>query len=115
MRKRTLIAMLAMALMLILCACGGSSDNSAAPTQIPAQSTPAPTPEATPAADPFTVAQEYVDRDVSELIAVIGEPMDSSYASSCVGPGEDGELYYEGFTVYTYREGDSETVQVILE
>ena len=31
---------------------------------------------------------------------------ESSYASSCLGPGEDGELYYDGFTVYTYRDPD---------
>ena len=32
-------------------------------------------------------------------------------ASSCLGSGEDGELVYNGFTVYTYKEGDSEVVQ----
>ena len=38
------------------------------------------------------------------------EPSGSSYAPSCLGPGEDGELYYDGFTVATYREGDKEIV-----
>ena len=27
-----------------------------------------------------------------------------------MGDGEDGCLYYDGFTVYTYREGESEVV-----
>ena len=45
------------------------------------------------------------------LYAAIGEPSGSSYASSCLGPGEDGELYYDGFTVYTYKENDSEIVK----
>ena len=39
-----------------------------------------------------------------------GRPDDALYAPSCMGDGDDGELYYSGFTVVTYREGDSETV-----
>jgi hypothetical protein len=27
-----------------------------------------------------------------------------------MGDGEDGELHYDGFTVYTYKEGSSEKV-----
>jgi hypothetical protein len=45
------------------------------------------------------------------LIAAIGSPNSRSYASSCIGEGEDGELSYNGFTVYTYRENGIETVQ----
>ncbi len=30
------------------------------------------------------------------------------------GPGEDGELVYDGFTVYTYRENGVETVEDVL-
>ena len=51
-------------------------------------------------------AQEMIGEDISALTAAIGEPETSSYASSCLGPGEDGELYYDGFTVYTYRDPD---------
>ena len=43
---------------------------------------------------------------IGDLHLAIGEPDNSSYASSCLGPGEDGELYYDGFTVYTYRDPD---------
>ena len=55
----------------------------------------------------------YIDKPVSELIAAIGEPQSSDYAPSCLNPGqgEDGMLYYDGFVVYTYKEGDTETVQ----
>ena len=56
--------------------------------------------------DALTTAQEVIGEDISSLTAAIGEPDDSSYASSCLGPGEDGELYYDGFTVYTYRDPD---------
>ena len=46
----------------------------------------------------------------------IGKPNNESYASSCLGDGEDGELSYDGFTVYTYRAPDgAETVYDVIE
>lgn len=51
-----------------------------------------------------------IDHDVEELYTLIGQPNDTSYASSCIGSGEDGELYYNGFIVVTYRENGTETV-----
>ena len=57
------------------------------------------------------IAQKYVGKDVSSLIAAVGSPTSRSYANSCLGSGEDGELRYNGFTVYTYRENGKETVQ----
>lgn len=78
--KKLIPILLALALMLTLCACGNK--------------------------DALATAQEMIGEDVSSLTAAIGEPENSSYASSCLGPGEDGELYYDGFTVYTYRDPD---------
>ena len=78
--KKLILILLALALMLTLCACGNK--------------------------DALTTAQEMIGEEVSSLTAAIGEPENSSYASSCLGPGEDGELYYDGFTVYTYRDPD---------
>lgn len=52
----------------------------------------------------------YIGRSASGLIAAIGQPLARDYAPSCLGSGEDGELIYNGFTVYTYREGTTETV-----
>lgn len=78
--KKLIPILLALALMLTLCACGNK--------------------------DALTTAQEMIGEEVSSLTAAIGEPENSSYASSCLGPGEDGELYYDGFTVYTYRDPD---------
>lgn len=78
--KKLIPILLALALVLTLCACGNK--------------------------DALTTAQEMIGEDVSSLTAAIGEPENSSYASSCLGPGEDGELYYDGFTVYTYRDPD---------
>ena len=72
---------------------------------------------ANPAADKKALAESCIDKDVSELYALIGEPESADYAPSCLNPGvgEDGNLYYDGFIVYTYREGDTETVQYVEE
>ena len=106
---------------LLLCACGSSAPT-AAPTSTPAATeTPAavlPDAVLTEAEDEtvpeenelLAAAKEFVDKPVSELIAAVGEPLSSDYAPSCLGSGEDGELRYDGFTVYTYKEGDTETV-----
>lgn len=55
-------------------------------------------------------AQAFIGKSASSMIAAIGAPASKSYASSCMGDGEDGELHYNGFTVYTYKEGSSEKV-----
>lgn len=59
-------------------------------------------------------ARGYEGAALEDLIAAIGEPESSDYAPSCLGEGEDGNLYYDGFTVYTYRDVDgSETVSYV--
>ena len=87
------IALLLAVLLLCLCACtgkGGKSD--------------------------FELAQGCIDQDISVLYELIGEPESSDYAPSCLGEGgEDGNLYYDGFIVYTYREGNKETVHYVEE
>ena len=59
-------------------------------------------------------AEAFIGDSLDSLIAAIGEPSGTDYAPSCLGSGEDGELFYDGFTVYTYREGNTETVQDVL-
>lgn len=49
--------------------------------------------------------------DMGSLKALLGEPVKAEYMASCMGPGEDGILQYQGFTVYTYLENGTETVQ----
>lgn len=79
------------------------------PDPEPSEPEPADEPEQnTP--DPKSVAESYIDKSLSGLVAAIGQPNSSDYAPSCLGDGEDGELFYNGFTVYTYREGNEETV-----
>ncbi len=72
------------------------------------------TTQATAAAgkDPKDLAMACKDKPVSELVALIGEPLSTEYVPSCLNPGvgEDGFWEYDGFTVYTYRANDKETV-----
>ncbi len=65
--------------------------------------------EEEPSASPY----DFVGSDVNALYGAFGYPGSTSYASSCMGPGEDGILYYDGFTVYTYREDGVETIQSV--
>lgn len=121
-------------MMLTLCACGsGEPASSPASTPASTESTPAPettpeleepspepsqepaeeTPDTQPEESLKDIAMGFVGKDLAELIAAIGEPESSDYAPSCLGDGEDGNLYYDGFTVYTYREGGVETVEYV--
>jgi len=62
----------------------------------------------------FEIAEECIDKSVEELYELIGEPLEKDYAPSCLGEGgEDGNLYYDGFIVYTYKEGEKETVHFV--
>ena len=63
----------------------------------------------------YEIAQSYIGKPLSELQELIGLPNNLRYANSCLGEGEDGELYYRSFTVYTYRETDgTETVYDVV-
>lgn len=92
--------------------------------QTPAQTQPKPEPAPEPApvqepapaeeVDRKAVAQGLVGRPVSELYAAIGRPISSDYAPSCLIDGEDGELIYDGFTVYTEKGANYETVYAVF-
>ncbi len=62
------------------------------------------------AAERLALAMSFIDRPLEELIAEFGEPESGEYVPSCFGNGMDGELIYDGFTVYTYRSSTGETV-----
>lgn len=131
--KKLLVALLAILLLASLCACGETEtggeevnitvkpktestedttlpedttggaeettvDSTAEDTTVPVQS------------DKRELAVSCIGKNVSELYALIGQPNSSVYSPSCLVEGDDGELYYDGFTVYTTREGDVETV-----
>lgn len=129
------IIVIALCLAALLCACGkeepapatepaqaaAPAQTEAAPateaaTEAPTEAateaaTEAPTEEAAPSAK--ELAQSCVDKSVEDLFALIGEPQDSEYTPSCLGDGEDGFLYYDGFTVYTYKDAEGETVSLV--
>ena len=127
--KKMIVMLLAFVLLLGLCACGKEEaaptepvinvqpkveatvavEETAAPTEVPTEAAT----EAAPAADQKTLAESCIEKDISELYALIGEPTSSEYAPSCLVEGEDGALYYYGFVVYTTREGDVETVYYV--
>ena len=65
------------------------------------------------AADLKALAESCIDKTVEELYALIGEPESAEYAPSCLGDGEDGNLNYEDFTVYTYKENGKEVVTYV--
>lgn len=121
--KKLISIILLCATAVLLCACGSaapdksSSGGSAVPPMQTAsgsdtQAAAADAPEEKAAEnEQKIIAESYIGKEVSELYNAIGEPESVSYASSCLGSGEDGELVYNGFTVYTYKEGDSEVVQ----
>lgn len=122
--KKFAVPMLCLAL--LLCACGAqetpettgaaepaqTAASTAAPT-VPADTEPPMETVTEPVNAELEQAKTCIDKSVEELYALIGEPESSDYAPSCLGDGEDGNLYYDGFTVYTYKEGDTETVRYV--
>lgn len=115
--KKLLTLLLCFVLLLSLCACGekpAQQPENNAPANQEQENEPAVEKEEEPAIEqepsPVEIAKSYIDKPLAELIAIIGEPESSDYAPSCLGDGEDGLLIYDGFVVYTYREGDTETV-----
>ena len=132
--KRSLLLVGVLTLSVLLAACGtpqagpspsqpspsasGQESQSPAPTQPAETTTPSqPASEEPSASGPEAMkelAMTFIDKSVEELIDAIGEPSGTDYAPSCLGSGEDGELFYDGFSVYTYREGNTETVKDVL-
>lgn len=88
----------------------GSSGSTTAPAPKP-ESKPEPKPE--PAKPTASQAKAYVGQAASSLKSALGAPSSSSYSPSCMGEGEDGIWTYDGFTVYTYRENGTETVEAV--
>ena len=93
-------------------ASAGTSKPSAS-TSKPAASAPAETKPAEPAKPTASQASGYVGSSASALESALGAPTSKSYSPSCMGEGEDGIWTYDGFTVYTYKEGGSETVEAV--
>ena len=103
------IVLLVCLLALGLCACEKDTDKNTEPPETQ-NKTEAPKTET---ADPKALAESCIGKSVQELYALIGEPETSAYVASCLGDGTDGNLEYTDFIVYTYREGNTETVTAV--
>lgn len=89
-----------------------TAEPTAAPTEAPA---PMPTEPAAILPPDIEDAKSYIGGSAGELAEALGEPLSRSYASSCIGDGEDGQWDYGAFTVYTYRAPDGgETVEDVF-
>ena len=133
--KKIVVMLLAMVMLLGLCACGAKEEpvedvTINAQPKVEATTAVDPTSPAAPT-DPIAVtedvageeekriqenkalAESCIDKDIKELYELIGKPNSSEYAPSCLVNGEDGVLYYDGFVVYTTREGDVENVYYV--
>ena len=108
--KRMMSFLLAGILLLGLCACGPKEPTPTEANPTEASTTAAPTQSVE---ERKALAEACIDKPVEELYELIGQPNSSDYAPSCMGDGEDGNLYYDGFIVYTYREGDEESVYFV--
>ena len=125
--KKLLAFMLALCMVFSLAACGGDTapaeETTAAEApveEVPAEPDEEPVVEEPveeePADSQYEQALSLIDGSVEELYDTVGFPVDYMYADSCLGEGEDGELYYDGFTVYTYRDlEDNETIYDVME
>ena len=129
--KKIVVMLLAFVMLLSLCACGAKEEPvedvqinvqpkveattavTDAPTEAPTEASTEPAVTEAAAPDKKALAESCIDKDISELYALIGEPASSEYAPSCLVDGEDGVLYYDGFVVYTTREGEVETVYYV--
>ncbi len=131
--KKNFALILVLVLIFALCACG-AQEAPATPTASP-EATPEVTAEPEqPAAPPAgmsstlpgaesssegeaetnearELALSLVGESITALTDKIGEPSAKDYAPSCLGSGEDGELTFDGFTVYTYKTAESEIIQ----
>ena len=143
MKKSLIAALLLICFLMIFCAaCGGGSGDDAQ-VSAPAEATELPTITPPPAgagngqdviaaednaaagidgigevtyvSAEHEIAAGMLGAEVSELFAAIGQPNSSEYTASClVDDGEDGLLYYDGFTVSTTRFANgTETVMGI--
>lgn len=134
--KRVFAILLLLALLLSLAACGAPAEKEEpeeeeAPVMtavLPgaSQKTPEEEPEEAPAEvevstdeEPESTTADTVARvlkmkgqPVEDLIEWLGEPISREYSSSClIDGGQDGQLIYDGFVVYTIVQPDgTETI-----
>ena len=133
MKEKWISIVLCLLCALLLIGCGSGASPVPAPSAAPAPSAePSAAPSTAPTAvlpdealkpdvteaptakeEALQIAKSFEGKDLSELIAVLGEPLSSEYGPSCLGDGKDGELKYDGFIVYTTQKGSAETITLV--
>lgn len=120
--KKIIAIILILICCIALCACGTQKeDNSSAEvpegmtSTLPGANLKNASTEDADEDPTFALAETFVDKPVDELISAIGEPKSREYSPSCLGDGEDGNLEYDGFYVYTYKEDGIETVKQVYK
>jgi hypothetical protein len=111
--KKFAAILLALTMVLALCACGGTSENPVDPgtTNPPADNVG----KTTPSGYTFTYNgyQFGVDIIASDVIATLGEPKDKYTSESCAFGGEDTVYYYNSIQVSTNNEFGYERIYSI--
>ena len=133
MKEKWISIVLCLLCALLLIGCGSGAAPAPTPSAEPVPSAePSAEPSAAPAAvlpdetlkpdvpeaptakeEALQIAKSFEGKDLSELVAVLGEPLSSEYGPSCLGDGKDGELKYDGFIVYTTQKGSAETITLV--
>ena len=73
-----------------------------------------------PSEDDLVTAQSLIGHPVEELYEALGEPAGGAqYSKSCMDGADenaqDGMLYYDTFSVWTYKTDDSEIIEAVYE
>lgn len=110
--KKLAAIVLALTMVLALCACGGTSDTPTTPTTEPQQNN---TGNTTPVGYLFTYNgyQFGVDIVADDALANLGDPRDQYTSESCAFGGEDTVYYYSSIQVSTNNEYGYERIYSI--
>lgn len=96
---KILCVLLISALSLSFCACGKTDDGKSS-GELSAE-------------EKLKLAEKAVGGAFAELEQMIGPASEERSAARCGTSGEDHEYSYDGFSVFTYSEGDSEVVEEV--
>ena len=98
-KKMVFILIIILAASVFLCSCG-TSGKVKSPAELSTE-------------EKIEIAGKAEGSPYSELESVIGPALDSRHAARCGTDGEDYEYFYDGFSILTYKEGDSEIVEEV--